>query len=213
MMNQSDQHETPEASTPNPQLSLPYIQIDQAHYKALLPLFNKSVAAKLYLHAAFNCDIESGEAHRIDLEEFADTYDVNIEVVVRAAKKLKDMGLFIMKNFGGIAPTLPQVQASQQTASTQREIKQERHFYRELNREISDALKRLAQEGKDAHLTAAQIHREYDALRHKRMAPERKRYKWTPSEKGSNHVIPKLVKYLPKNSKATQELYQQLNFV
>ena len=114
--------------------SLPFCQLDRETFWMMIDAGLLSAPSALYFYTTLNCDLDTGQGHRIEYDEASELFGFDRSTIYHAANLLEEAGLIERADSGGYTPKLPRVKYQQQIVKRQREVKRERNFYVELDK-------------------------------------------------------------------------------
>ena len=159
--------------------SLPFYQLDRETFWMMIDAGLLSAPSALYFYSTLNCDLDTGQGHRIEYDTVAPLLGFHSATIYNAANLLEEAGLIDRADSGGYTPKLPRVKHQQQIVKRQREVKRERNFYVELDKRIVAVMKELNEK-----LDLPRIWLEHDGLCRDRQP--RKRNKFIPEYDKTN---------------------------
>ena len=178
--------------------SLPFFMFTAQMLQDLLESKVIDLRTALFLYLSLNCDLKSGVSHRLNYKTVAEHFGCHEDSVYRAAMQLEQAELIERRETGELIASIPAIRAAQVIAEQKRIEKGERGFYTDLDRAIMKEMRDRKRE--DPNNSEAprhgHIYEIYRRMVNDRVNSDRKRY--APTEHGTNHVIPKLLKYAPK---------------
>lgn len=147
-----------------------------------------SAPAALYILSSLNCNLATGQGHRIEYETAALATRFSVRAIYKAVVQLEEVGLIQLRDRGGYVPILPRQGLTNQIVHAQQTEKRKRDFYKELRKRINEKALRP-----DNPLHYDPICKVYEALVTERKASKRYR----PRARGTAHILPELNLYAP----------------
>ena len=124
--------------------SLPFYQLDRETFWMMIDAGLLSAPSALYFYTTLNCDLDTGQGHRIEYDEVAELLGFNAKHHFSTPPTFsRKLDLLIRADSGGFTPKIPRVKHQQQIVKRQREVKRERNFYVELDKRIVAVMDRI----------------------------------------------------------------------